>query len=103
MRKIYTVYASIVNGQGQRGTPPGFPKNFDSESYNGDAEKALKRAKGAMYTAFGEMCGVDDRQLQTVFLVAEDGFMLERLVDGALAEPQPEPEPEEEPEAEPEG
>lgn len=91
MRKIYTVYATVVNAQGQRGNYTGFPKTFDSDSYNGDAEKALKRAKGSMYTAFGEMCGVDDRQLQTVVLMAEDGFVVERLVDGALSDSAPEP------------
>ena len=81
-RKIFTVYATIVNAQGQKGTPTGFPKTFDSESYNGDVDKALKRAKGAAYTEFGSMCAVDDRQLQTVVIMAEDGFVIEALVDG---------------------
>ena len=85
-RKIFTVYATIVNGEGQRGTPQGFPKVFDSDSYGGDVDKALKRAKGAAYTEFGSMCAVDDRQLQTVVVMAEDGFVVETLVDGKLSE-----------------
>lgn len=97
-RKIYTVYADIVNAEGTRSTPTGFPKRFDSESYGGDVDKALKRAKGSMYSTFGDMCAVDDRQLQTVVLMAEDGFVVERLVDGKLLDPVPTPEPEPEPE-----
>lgn len=83
-RKIFTVNAEIVNGNGQRGTVTGFPKRFDSADYNADVKKAEKRAKGSAYGAFSEMCAVDDRQLQHVQVLAEDGFVVLNLVDGEL-------------------
>ena len=94
-RKIYTVYATIVNAQGNRSTPTGFPKNFDSDSYGGDVDKALKRAKSAAYAEMSEMCAVDGRMLQTVVIMAEDGFVIDNFVDGALTDTPAPVEPEE--------
>lgn len=91
-RKIFRVDAEIVNGNGVRGTVSGFPKRFDSADYNGDVKKAEKRAKGSAYGAFSDMCAVDDRQLQHVQVVAEDGFVVLNLVDGALTTDAPVPQ-----------
>ncbi len=83
-RKIYRVDANIVTENGQRSTPSGFPKRFDSADYGGDVKKAEKRARGSAYTLFGEMCAVDNRQLQQVMVTAEDGFVVLNLTDGEL-------------------
>lgn len=48
-----------------------------------------------MSEAYGAMCKVDSRQLQTVTLMTADGAMLDSKHIGAIAPlPEPEPEPE---------
>ena len=104
-RQIYIVEANIVDANGTYNNISGYPKLFDSRTYNNDIDKTRRRAEGDMYEAFGAMCKRDDRQLQTVVLMTADGNMLERRSTGRIADlPDPEPTPEEpEPEPEPEG
>ena len=101
-RAIYEVYAKIVDAHGAYNTLSGYPKTFDSRSYNGDIDKTLRRAKGEFHDTFGAMCKRDDRQLQTVLLLNASGQLLDRQSFGKIV-PDPDPEPETEPEPEPEG
>lgn len=100
-REIYVVEASIVDANGTYNNLGGYPKLFDSHTYNDDIEKARRRAEGDMSEAYGAMCKRDDRQLQTVLLRTADGAVLDRKFIGRIADlPDPEPEPEDEPESE---
>ena len=97
-RQIFIVYASIVDANGTFNQLTGYPKLFDSRSYNNDIDKAKIRATGEFSETFGAMCKVDSRQLQTVILMSADGFMIDRKSIGKIADlpdPEPEPEPEE--------
>jgi len=67
-RNIFRVEAWIVDSNGTFNTLSGYPKNFDSNNYDGDTDKALKRAMGDFSEVFGAFCKRDDRQLQTVIL-----------------------------------
>ena len=96
-RKIYEVYAKVVDGTGAYNTLSGYPKSFDSRNYNDDIEKTLRRATGEFAECWGAMCKRDDRQLQMVFLISSDGWILDSKRIGDLpeiSEPEPEPEPE---------
>ncbi len=101
-RNIFRVEAWIVDANGAFNVLTGYPKNFDSNSYNGDTDKALKRAMGDFSEVFGAFCKRDDRQLQTVILTQVNGQLIDRKSLGALVEPEPaqpeEPEIPEEPE-----
>ena len=100
-RVIYEVYAKVVDANGAYNTLSGYPKVFKSDSYDNDCEKTLRRAEGEFSDTWGTMCKRDDRQLQTVILMAADGFVIDRKCAGAVADlPDPEPEPEPEPEQE---
>ena len=98
-RAIYEVYAKVVDSNGAYNTLSGYPKTFDSRSYNGDIAKTFQRAKGEFHDTFGAMCKRDDRQLQMVVLMTAAGQVIDRQTIGAIT-PDPDPEPEE-PEEEP--
>lgn len=94
-RKIFEVYAKIVDANGAYNTLSGYPKAFDSHSYNDDVDKALRRAKAEFYETAGAMMKRDDRQQQTAILMGSDGFIIESFTVGAVTDlPDPEPEPE---------
>ena len=98
-RKIYEVYAKVVDATGSYNTLSGYPKAFDSRSYNDDINKALLRATGEFAETWGAMCKRDDRQLQMVFLISSDGWVIDSKRIGELPEiPEPEPTPDPEPE-----
>lgn len=89
-RQIFIVDAHIVDANGTFNYLEGYPKRFDSRSYQGDVDKAQRRAEGDMSEAWGAMCKVDTRQIQTVTLTTADGFQLDRKTMGAFpAEPEP--------------
>lgn len=96
-RSIFEVYAKIVDANGAYNTLSGYPKVFDSRSYNNSVETALKRAQGEFHETFGAMCKRDDRQLQMVLLMTADGRTIDRQ---SLGRVQPDPDPEPEPEVE---
>lgn len=98
-REIYIVDATIVDANGTFNKLPGYPKLFDSRSYGNDIEKTKRRAEGDMSEAYGAMCKVDTRQLQTVILMTADGAVLDRKFIGRIAD-LPDPEPEQEDESE---
>lgn len=93
-RQIFEVYAKVVDSNGAYNTLTGYPKAFDSQNYNNDIDKTLKRAQGEFSETWGAMCKRDDRQLQTVILMTADGFVLDKKSDGAIAA-LPDPDPEE--------
>ena len=94
-RQIFVVDATVVDANGTFNHLSGYPKLFDSKNYENDIDKARRRAEGDMSEAYGAMCKVDSRQLQTVTLMTADGAMLDAKHIGAIAPlPEPEPEPE---------
>lgn len=97
-RSIFRVEAWVVDANGTFNVLTGYPKNFDSNSYDGDSDKALKRAMGDFSEVFGAFCKRDDRQLQTVILTQANGQLIDRKSLGMLVDPEPAVEPEEEPE-----
>ena len=85
-RQVFEVYAKVVDANGAYNTLSGYPKVFDSRSYDNDIDKTLKRATGEFCETFGAMCKRDDRQLQMVLLMSADGLVIDKKCLGALAE-----------------
>lgn len=98
-REIFEVHAKIMSAAGNYTTLGGYPKIFDSTSYDNDIDKTRKRAYGAWHAVLGEMYAVDTRPLQIAMILrASDGVqeVTERV--GDLPDvPDPEPEPNAEP------
>ena len=94
VRQIFIVDARIVDANGTFNHISGYPKIFDSRSYQDDIPKARRRAEGDMSEAWGAMCKVDTRQVQTVTLETMDGFLLEKKSSGDFPADEPEPEAE---------
>lgn len=96
-RQIFIVDAHIVDANGTFNYLDGYPKKFDSRSYQDDNEKTLRRAEGDMAEAWGAMCKNDTRMIQTVTLETVNGFQIEKKTMGSFPEPvqEPESEPEE--------
>ena len=96
-RQIFVVDAHIVDANGTFNYLTGYPKTFDSKNYGNDIDKAQIRAIGDASEAFGAMCKVDTRQLQTVVVMTADGFVVDKRTIGKIADiPEPTPEPIEE-------
>ena len=92
-RQIFIVDAHIVDANGTFNYLEGYPKRFDSKSYGDDVDKAQIRAIGDASEAFGAMCKVDTRQLQTVIVMTADGFIVDKRTIGRIADvPEPTPE-----------
>lgn len=85
-RQIFMVDAMVVDANGTHNHLEGYPKRFDSNSYQGDIEKARRRAEGDMSEVWGAMCKVDTRQIQTVMLYDVFGFLLETKTTGKFPE-----------------
>lgn len=85
-RVIYEVYAKIVDANGNYSTLTNYPKAFDSRNNDNDVDKTLLRATGEFHDTVGSMCKNDTRQLQTVILMAADGFVIDRWTHGAIAD-----------------
>ena len=88
-RAIYIVESKVVNSAGVLGNASGYPKTFDSNSYDGDVVKTLRRAKAAYHSALATAYAVDDRQLQSAYLTTPDGNVGWSECDGELAEVEP--------------
>ena len=85
-REIYEVYAKVVDSNGAYNTLSGYPKVFDSRSYDNDTDKALRRAEGEFHDTLGAMYKRDDRQVQTVLLLRSDGLIIDYTSIGELEE-----------------
>lgn len=90
IREIYEVYAKIVDANGAYNTLTGYPKAFDSRSYDNDIDKTRQRAYGEYHACLGEMCKRDDRQEQLAMIIeVSTGIQIERTVIGRIAEIDP--------------
>lgn len=85
-RQIFIVNAYIVDANGTFNNLSGYPKTFDSRSYDNDIDKAQRRAVGDMSECYGSMCKRDDRQLQAVMVTTADGFQVEKRSIGQIAD-----------------
>lgn len=83
-RQIFKVDAMVVDANGNFNNLSGYPKTFDSKNYGDDIEKTRRRAEGDMCEAWGAMCKVDTRKMQTVTLSTVNGYQLERRTMGRL-------------------
>lgn len=88
-RQIFVVNATVVDANGTFNTLSGYPKTYDSRSYDNDIDKTRLRAGGGFAEARAAMSKVDTRQLQTVTLELADGFQIERWTHGAIADVEP--------------
>lgn len=82
MRNIFIVNAQIVDANGAFHFLDGFPQTVDSNSYEGDVNKARRRADGIFSEAWGAMCKVDTRLIQSVTLTDVHGAQLDRKTTG---------------------
>ena len=89
MRNIFIVDAFQVNGEGTYAHINGYPKVFDSNSYDNDVDKALKRANGAFASAWSSFCAVDNMQIQTVTLADIFGNQIDRKCLGSFPAEEP--------------
>ena len=95
-KNIFIVDAFQIDGQGTYSHITGYPKVFNSESYDGDVDKALKRATGAFAKTWSDFCNVDDKTIQSVTLTDITGFQIRKETVGELpADPEPVEEEEE--------
>ena len=77
-RNIFIVDAFQVDGQGTYAHISGYPKPFDSTSYDNDVDKALKRAEGSFARTWSGFCAVDNKQIQVVTLTDIFGNQLDK-------------------------
>lgn len=77
-RNIFIVDAYQVDGSGNYTHISGFPKSFDSNSYEGDVDKALKRATGSFAETWSGFCAVDNKYVQTVTLMDVFGNQIDK-------------------------
>ena len=91
-RNVFTVMATQVSSNGQYSTVTGFPKRFDSDSYNGDVDKALRRAKSAYHARLMDTYASDALQMSTVTLSEANGNIIMNETEGQIVTPAPEPE-----------
>ena len=108
MRNIFTVNATQVvisdsHPEGLFSVVSGFPKQFDSRSYNateanpnGDSDAALKAAKAEYFSRLSaNYAGSASRVMATVTLETAQGRTIMSEYIGAFPDMMPEPEPEE--------
>lgn len=88
MRNIFIVDAHIVDANGAFHFIDGYPKTFDSNNYQGDVDKAKKRAEGDLSEQWGAFCKQDTRMIQTVSLSDVFGNVYERKSMGNFPEPE---------------
>ena len=102
MRNIYTVSATQVvtsdsHPEGLYSNVTGFPKTFDSRTYNGNIDTTLivAQAEFADEVKALTIANSATRTMWTVTLEQADGRQIARKTSGAFpAEPEPEEEPE---------
>ena len=85
-RQIYIVDAFVVDENGTFGRLNDYPKQIDSKNYDGDVDKARRRAEAYFSEVWASMCRRDDRKKQTVALYSMDGMLIERKTTGSLDE-----------------
>ena len=88
-KNIFIVDAYQVDGNGAFTHINGYPKTFNSASYEGDVDKALKRATGAFADAWSGFCAVDNKQIQTVILYDVHGTYIDHKTLGDFPAEEP--------------
>ena len=109
MRQIYVVNATQVvvsanHPEGVFSNVTGFPKTFDSRSYNateenpdGDVTRAYEVAEAEYHDQFAELLRFTTRAMWAVTFERADGRQISQASKGAFPDmtPAPEPAPEE--------
>ena len=109
MRNIFKVDCAQVvvsesHPEGLYSTVSGYPKTYDSESFNGDSDAALRAVKAEYYSRLSaNYTGSAARVMAVVTLEQADGRQIMRDSIGAFPVVTPTPEPEPEPEEPVEG
>lgn len=102
-RNIFIINATQVvtsdsHPEGIFSVMSGYPKTYDSQSYNGDIEAALRAAKSEYYSRLSaNYVGSATRVMSTITLSQANGQLIMRDSIGAfpvVVEPESEPEPE---------
>ena len=101
MRVIYIVNATQVvtsenHPEGLFSVMSGYPKNFDSRTYDGDTEKAFRMAEAEYLSKLASILQADNpaRAMATVTLERADGVSVYHRCIGAMpVEPEPVEEP----------
>lgn len=83
-RRIYEVYAKVVDANGNYNTLSGYPKTFDSHNYEDNIARAENRAYAEFHNTLGAMYTRDDRLFQEVILMSTFGDILEIAKIGNL-------------------
>ena len=95
------VVTSETHPEGLYSVVNSYPKFYDSNSFNGDIEAALRAAKAEYYSRLSaNYAGSAARAMATITLEQANGQLIMRDCVGnfpVVPEPTPEPEPEEEP------
>ena len=76
-RRIYEVYAKVVDANGNYNTLSGYPKAFDSKNYGDNFTKTENRARAEFHSALAAMYVRDDRPFQEAILLSTSGDVLE--------------------------
>lgn len=103
-RNIFIVNAtqlvvSTSNPTGLFSTMNGYPKLYDSNSYNGDTDAALRAAKAEYFSRLSaNYTGSANRAMAIITLEQANGQQIMRECIGTFPEVTPTPEPEPEPE-----
>ena len=98
MRNIFIVNATQVvtsdnHPEGLFSVVSGYPKQFDSTSYDGDIDKTRRMANAEYYNRLGAMYGDtnENRVMKTVTLEnARGDMLLHEFIGGFPAEAEPE-------------
>ena len=97
-REIYQVNAMIVDANGTFNLLNGYPKTFDSRTYDNDIDKTQRRALGELNNVLSSMYTRDDRPLQVAnILEVSTGSIFRGTFIGEMPEvPDVNPAPSEE-------
>ena len=76
-RQIYIVDFKVMTKQGNYSSMSSYPKTFDSNDYQQDMDKTLRRAWSAYHKAISDAYAVDDRPLQAITITQMDGRQLD--------------------------
>ena len=92
-RTILEVDAMVVDATGAFNHITNYPKRFDSNSYSGDLEGTMKRAKAEYYSTLSVMYSNQaGRQIQTVRLTNVKGEIILRESIGSFSDEEPQEE-----------
>ena len=91
-RKIFRVFRETVDASGNYSQVSGYPKTFDSNSYNNDEELAQIRAMGSFSSAWADICNgynpANHPQMQTVTLMEVPGRVMDSKTLGEIQQTQ---------------